>query len=199
MNFEDVRKSWQSEVTRPESSGELQRLLMDAQRHFGGLERKIYWRDIREILAGVFVAGGFAAGWPIYRSSFVACLGVAIILLSVPIVVYLLISANRPTSTSVTTSVLEFSRQRLAWIDRQIHLLRTVVWWYVAPLFLGCTLVAWGLTPGRRIQFGILMVLNVFVAIVVIWLNRRAVRKDLMPVRQEMGDLIESLQPTSES
>lgn len=199
MTFEDLRKSWQSEVTRPASAAELQQFLGDAQRHFGSLERRIHRRDVREILAAMFVVVGFAAGWPIYRSFPVACLGVAVILLSTPVIVYVFLWARRPTPAPFATSVLEFSRQRLAWVDRQIRLLQTIVWWYVAPLATGCTLVAWGLTPGRRIHFVVLMLVNVLVGVLTIFLNRRAVRNELMPMRQELVALIESLEPTSDN
>ncbi|HEX4144466.1 MAG TPA: hypothetical protein VHY91_13245 [Pirellulales bacterium] len=199
MTFEDLRKSWQSEVARPASAADLEKLLGKVRQDFGSLERKIHWRDLREILAAMFVVVAFAAGWPIYRSFPVACLGVAVITLSTPIIVYILLAARTPTAEPLAVSVLEFSRQRLAWLDRQIRLLQTIVWWYVAPLFTGCTLVAWGLTPGRRIHFVGLMFTNVLVAVVTIFLNRRAVRNELMPMRHELMTLVESLEPTSDN
>jgi hypothetical protein len=91
----------------------------------------------------VFVAPVFAARWPLFRSSLVASLGVAIIILGGTVIVYMLLSSRKQSILPFNASVLEFSRQRLAWLDAQIHLLETAVWWYVAPCFPGCLLVGW--------------------------------------------------------
>ena len=134
-------------MDRSISSSELHDLLNVMQRRCAGLERCIHGRDVREILAAVFVVGAFAAMWPLYRSSLVAILGVALICLGAALIVYVLMSARKPEPLSFHASVLDFSRNRLAWLDSQIHLLRTVVWWYVAPLCTGLLLLHWGLVP----------------------------------------------------
>ena len=196
MTFEDARKSWRSEVGQRVSATELQQLVLAAQQRYGELERKLHWRDVREILLGMLVVAGFAAGWPMYRSSLVASLVVAVIMVSAPIIMFVQISASKPASTPFTAAVLEFSRQKLAWLDRQISLLQTMVWWSVAPLFTGCMLVFWGLTPGKWLPFCILTLFAISVSAVVVFWNRRSVRIQLMPMRQELAALIETLEPT---
>ncbi|HEY2841105.1 MAG TPA: hypothetical protein VGJ26_18260 [Pirellulales bacterium] len=197
MTFEEIRKQWQSEVARPAATVDPQQLLADAQRRVGSLERGVFWRDVREIMAAVFVVCAFGAAWPLYRSSLVATLGVAVIVFSAPVIIYILLAANRRQSGEFATSVLDFSRQRLVWLDRQIRLLQTIFWWYVAPLSLGCMLVGWGLTPGRWWMFWQLAALCLGVAVLTVWLNRRAVRNELLPARRELVELIESLETTS--
>ena len=56
---------------------ELDELLTLVQRRCSGMERQEHGRDVREVLAAVFVVGAFAAMWPLYRSSPVAVVGVA--------------------------------------------------------------------------------------------------------------------------
>jgi hypothetical protein len=197
MSIDDVQRSWQSEVDRPVSSTELQQVLVNVQQRCAGLERSVHWRDVREILAVVFGVAAFAAMWALYRTSFVASLGVAIIILGGTVIVYVLLSSRKQSVLPLNASVLEFSRQRLAWVDAQIHLLQTAVWWYVAPCFLGCLLVGWGLTGGRRLFFSLLVLLDVAVAAQIIHLNRRAARRDLQPIREEVARLIEVLETTS--
>jgi hypothetical protein len=194
MTFEEIRKQWQSEVAQPAAVTDPKQLLAGVQRRFGTLERTIFWRDVREFLAGLVGICAFAAFWPIYRTSLVASVGVAIILLSTPMILYKLLAASRSRTTHFTSSVLDFSRDRLAWLDRQIRLLQTVAWWYVAPLGTGCMLVAWGLTPGRWFAFVQVAALNVGVAVITVWLNHRSVRINLLPARQELLELIESLE-----
>jgi hypothetical protein len=194
VTFDDIRKQWQTEVTRPTAAPDVRQLLQNAQRRFGNLEKTIFWRDVREILAGVLVVCCFAGAWPIFRTSAVASVGVAIIILSTPLIIYTLLAANRSRTPQFTTSVLDFSRQKLAWVDRQIRLLQTVVVWYVAPLFVGIMLAAWGLTPGRWLMFAQISAMTIAVMFVTLWLNRRSVQNDLLPVRRELVELIESLE-----
>ncbi len=152
MSLEDLKREWRNEMDRSISSSELEDLLDSVQRRYGGMERSIHGRDVREILAAVFVVGAFAAMWPLYRSAPVAILGVALICLGAALIIYVLMSARKPEPLSFDASVLDFSRNRLAWLDGQIRLLRTVVWWYVAPLSAGCLLLNWGIA--RHARFG---------------------------------------------
>jgi hypothetical protein len=95
--------------------------------------------------------------------------------------------------------VLEFSRGRLAWIDRQIRLLRTVAWWYVAPLGVGSLLFTWGMSGGAWHIFGVQAVITVAVAAGIVSVNRWAVQKSLQPVRDDLARLIEALEPDDPS
>jgi hypothetical protein len=197
MSLDDVRQSWQTEVNRPVSSIEMQQVLDGVQQRYSGLERSVHWRDMREILAVVVVVAAFAGMWPLYRSSLVGILGVLVIILGGVTIVCVLMMARKPKSLPLNASVLEFSRQRLAWLDGQIHLLQTVGWWYVAPLSLGCLLVSWGLSGGDRLVFSMMVLLTVSVAIVVVYLNKLAIKRELQPVREEVARLIEVLGTTT--
>lgn len=196
MSFEDARKSWRREVDRPASASELQPLLIATQQRYGELERKTHWRFVREVLSAMLVLVGFAAAWPMYRSSLVACVGVAVIMLSTPIFVYVLASASKPRTMPFAASMLDFSRHRLTWIDRQIRLLQTMVWWSVAPPLTGCMLFFWGITPGRWLPFCLLTLWAILLSTVGVFWNRRSVRTELLPVRQQLAELIETLEPT---
>ena len=155
MTLEDIRREWRNEMDRSISSSELQDLLNVVQRRCAGMERTIHGRDIREILAAVLVVGAFSAMWPLYRSSPVAILGVALICFGAALIIYVLMSARKPEPMSFHASVLDFARNRLAWLDSQIRLLRTVVWWYVAPMCVGCLLLNWGISRGAWFVFGL--------------------------------------------
>jgi len=194
MGFDEVRKSWQSEVNRPVAPAELEQLLAAVQQRYGRLERTIHRRDLREILAALFVAATFAALWPIVRSSFIGKLGIVVIIISAAVVIWVLHAAGKPNEAPLATSVLESSARRLAWLDRQIHLLRSVIWWYVAPLELGGLLFGWGLTEGTPLAFWPIAVAFLVVAVAVVWLNRYAVRVELLPLRQQVAELIAALE-----
>jgi len=193
MSLEDIKREWRNEMDRSISSSKLQELLNVVQRRCAGMERSIHGRDVREILAAVFVVGGFAAMWPLYRSSPVAILGVALICLGAALTIYVLLSARKPEPLSFDASVLDFSRNRLAWFDSQIRLLRTVVWW-VAPLCVGCLLLNWGISRGAWLVFGLQALIALAVAAGIVVLNQWAVRRSLQPVRNDLARLIEALE-----
>jgi len=210
MSFEQARQDWRDDVDRPLPSEQVQQRFADVQRRYDKLERVIHWRDIREILAVVFVVAALAAMWPLYRASLVASLGVAIIVLGGAVAPFVLLSARKPAPLPFDASVLDFSRQRLAWLDAQIRLLETVAWWYVSPAFVGSLLFMWGglnpmlgLNPGGwlffSLFFGLFALFDVAVAAWLVAINKRAVRDELLPVREDLARLIESLGPTDQN
>jgi hypothetical protein len=194
MSLEDIKREWRKEMDRSISSSELQELLDVVQRRCAGSERTIHGRDVREVLAAVFVVGTFAAMWPLYRSSGVAILGVALVCLGAALIIYVLMSARQPEPLSFHASVLDFSKNRLAWLDGQIRLLRTVAWWYVAPICVGCLLLAWGITSGAWLAFGLQAILTLAVAAGIVVLNQWTVRHSVQPVRDDLAQLIEALE-----
>ena len=98
---------------------------------------------------------------------------------------------------SIQASVLECSREHLAWLDRQIVLLKNVIWWYVAPLCVGCLLFGWGLAHGSMLAFALHTVIVLAVGAGIVLLNQYAVRRSLQPVRDEVARLIDSLEKES--
>jgi hypothetical protein len=54
-----------------------------------------------------------------------------------------------------------------------------------------------GLTGGRWLVFSLLLLLDIAVAIQIIHLNRRAARRDLQPIREQVARLIEVLETTN--
>jgi hypothetical protein len=194
MNFEELQRNWKSEVNRSAGSADLQRLLVAIQEQCDGLERSAHRRDVREILTAIVVVAFFAAGWPVFRHSMAASLGMALIVLGYFIFVFALLVARRPAPMPLNASVLEFSRQRLAWIDRQIHLLTTAVWWYVTPSFVGVPLAAWGLTSGNHIFFIVLTLFFIVASVQYVYSRRRTARNRWQPVRDEIARLLEDLE-----
>jgi len=198
MSLEDLKREWRNEMDRSISSSELQDLLNFVQQRCAGMERTIHGRDVREILAAVFVVGAFAAMWPLYRSSPVAMLGVALICIGAALIIYVLMSAQKPEPLSFQASVLDCSRNHLAWLDGQIRLLRTVVWWYVAPMCAGVLLFTWGIARGAWLVFALQSLFTLAVATGIVVLNQWAVRRGLQPVRDDLARLIEVLETTDQ-
>ena len=195
MSLEDLKHDWRSEMDRSLPPAEIDRLLGVVQERYAVLERQVHNRDVREILAAVLVVFLFAPSlWPVYRQSLVAFLGVALIICGAALIVYVFLTSRKPEPASFHTAVLECARNRRAWLDGQISLLRSVVWWYVGPIGVGLLLFHWGLARGSLIVFSVQAAIVLAVCTGVVLLNRWSVRKALLPVRDEVSRLIESLE-----
>ena len=181
-------------MNRSISSAELQDLLSVVQRRFAGdgafhsLARRS--RD----------SGSGLRSWHIRRhvaalSILVRCnSGCFAHLPGAVLIICVLLSARKPEPPALDATVLDFSRNRLAWLDGQIHLLQTVVWWYVAPLCLGSLLLTWGITRGEWLVFGLQALFALAVAAGIVALNRWAVRTSLVPVREDLCGLSAALE-----
>jgi hypothetical protein len=196
MSLDDLKREWRDEMDRSIPADQLGQLMDGVQRRCAGVERQVHWRDVREIIASVILVAIFASMWPLYRSSPVAILGVALIILGAGLIIYVLLSSRTPEPLPFQASVLECSRHRLAWMDRQIGLLRTVAWWYVGPLISGVLLFNWGLAHGDLYAFVPQAVVAIVIGTGVVLLNQWAVRQAFEPVRDDLVRLIETLEST---
>lgn len=193
MTFEDAKRNWREEVNRPPSAEEIQGEFAAIQSQCDQLERAIRQRDVSEIVTAVFVIAVFAVMWPVYRHYPTAVLGVAVIMLGGVLAIFVLLRARKSEPRPFDASVLDCSRQRLAWLDVQIRLLETVAWWYVPPFFVGVLLFAWGQTRGKWLPFGMMVLVELAVSAWVIVINKRAVRQKLLPFREEVARVVEDL------
>jgi hypothetical protein len=193
MSFDDLRRNWNDEVNQPMIPTDWQPLLKDVQDRCAQLERVIQGRDLREILAALFVVAALGTAWPLLQTSRVAVAGFFVIAAGAGLITFKLLRARQGPSLPFHASVLEFARHRLAWLDGQIRLLQTVAWWYVGPLIVGCLMIGWGLAGFNPLAFSALALLDLTIAAGVIALNRHAVRTQLQPVRDEVARLIDAL------
>jgi hypothetical protein len=194
MSLEDLKREWREEMDRSIPADQLDLLVRGIQERCRGMERIVHGRDLREIVACLVIVAAFAAMWPLYHSSAVALVGVCLIIASAALIIFVLLSARRPAPLRFDASVLECSRNRLAWLDRQIRLLQSVFWWYVAPLFSGVLLLGWGIYGGSPIPFCLHAAIVLGVGTGIVLLNRWAVRVSLQPVRDDLMRLIETLE-----
>jgi hypothetical protein len=93
---------------------------------------------------------------------------------------------------SLDAPVREFCRIELDRLDRQIRLLRSVLWWYIAPCMIGVNIFFVGLAG-----LGMASLVYAIVTLLLGWgiyaLNMRAVAKELAPRRNELASLLSQL------
>jgi hypothetical protein len=202
MNPDKFQAAWQSQPAGRELGINADLLLREVQHNQRSFRAKIFWRDLREILAAALVIGisafvvsrDFEKAWP-WLLMGVGALWVA---------GYILVDRwrQRRNAPKSDDSLLAYVDESLRDMEHQIQLLKNVFWWYLLPLALG------GLIPyiytvtimpsEVPIWLRMLTLLGgsvIFCLIfwVVYWVNQLAIRAHLEPRRDELLALRESL------
>lgn len=94
----------------------------------------------------------------------------------------------------------EFCAVELACVDRQIWLLRNINWWYTGPTLFGCCVFLLGtlLSLSGLPAWAWCVAIAIFFAYfllgwVVYGLNQKALRTELLPLREELEEIHDSL------
>jgi hypothetical protein len=153
------------------------------------LRRTIVARDRRETWTGVTAALLFVV-FAVRATAALPRIGYAVSIAATAVIVWRLRRARNAANERATdVSVLAFCRAERANVDDQIQLLRTVLWWYLAPLMVGVNLVVFGLAGIRPLTL-LFLVATLLLSAVVYWANIRAVTRQLMPLRDELDRLV---------
>jgi len=155
-------------------------------------DRKLFWRDVREIGAAVLVAAFYGheaatAGEPL------ALAGALVVVAGAALVVWMLLRARTDTVSERGATRAERVRADVGKVDAQIRLLETVHWWYLAPLVVGLTLMtaASGIGGWREV----LTLGAVYGGSYLVWhLNRRAADSGLRPHRRELARALDRIE-----
>jgi hypothetical protein len=197
MNWNDLKSAWSRQEGPHLSDADLALLRQSFEAKRRKLARTLFWRDTREVVAGLFVAGFFALrGWHKGRSYWPMALSVALILGVTGFFVAERIRSHRKRLGS-NASVLAKVEADLAELRRQRRLLLNVAVWYIAPLF-----ASWAIalitsivnTSPHRKHHPLFLICYIALGVPLmtwgVWaLNRRAVRKQIEPRLEELEAL----------
>jgi len=177
-------------------------LLSIVKRNKRDLESAVFRRDFREaaiavILATIFFCFGLHGGWPLFLLG-VMCLFVA---------GYLVCDRmrQRRKRRDIHDTLRGTVESSLHQVTHQIWLLRNVFWWYLLPFSIGLVALIgsayWDTIKNYDPGYApiTLLFLGIYAASVVLlyWgiyhLNQWAVRKELLPRKRELENLLKSL------
>jgi hypothetical protein len=189
MNDDELKKLWREQplALPPELTGTSQ---LDALRkkmtRFG---RTIWWRDLREVVVGLFIIAIF--GFYFFRfPSALARLGCVLTILSTIFIDCRLLWSKRQAGEAIlSASIMDSLRVELRKVETQIHLLRTVWWWYILPITTGAEVFYFGVNhswSGRAAFVICGLLLGGFLN----WLNQHAVRRYLVPLKNELESFL---------
>jgi hypothetical protein len=192
MNASELEHLWQRQQgiePSPENIAQIAGSLSALDRKF---RRQIWWRDLREIAAVLILAVWFGLS----GQTWLRWLAVASILF---VAAWIIRSRIVVRPDREIPSVIERLQQMIRETEMQINLLRSVLWWYLLPCAVALFVMMLDSPPRnfrssqRLISVGPLILL--FLAIY--WLNQWAVRKKLMPQRENLRHLLAELSQPS--
>ncbi len=200
MNWNDLQSTWAGQKLAAGPATDWTAIQRDFEAKRRRLARGLFWRDVREAAAGVFVAGVFAySGWRMGPSGWPIAVAV---LLMLGLTGFFISERMRVRRRQVGAAVALLTRldAEIAELKHQRNLLRRVGTWYLGPcvaagVIFGATTMAQAPIPAKAklAAGGLMVVVFAVVSWMVLALNRMAVRRQIEPRLQELEKLHQSL------
>jgi hypothetical protein len=197
MNDNALKALWHGQEWQPPTDFSDSELIARMNAKMRRFDRDIFWRDIRELSACVFIACFFGPG--LFRSaSPLSHAGSALLVASSIFIATVLVIARRlQKRRNAFASVREFITDERNKVARQRSLLKSVVWWYLLPIYLGVALFVMGSSANLVFKLTFIIV-YAFVCVLIYFVNQRAVQKRLSPLVNELDQLLQTLPGSAE-
>ncbi len=188
MHDHELKELWRAQSLEPPplpDSGQIANLKARALR----LNRTLFWRDIRENSAAVFVILCFGAYFFLFPSPLARVGSVLVILSGLLLIIYPIWRKRRIPTAAPDAPLMEALERQLHKVEIEIALLRTVLWHSILPASLGAFvfILGIGLSPDWIIPVALL---GVAFDALLYWLNQIACDKKLLPLKQEFESLL---------
>jgi CubicO group peptidase (beta-lactamase class C family) len=190
MNDDALKELWKGQhfEALPALSDEAQIAAMRTR--MDSFDKTISGRDYGEVAACVFIFGWF--GWDLFfrKNSTLTQAGCVVLIASAVFIAWKLIwSKRRLPKAEPNAPIFDAVKVELQKVENQIGLLKSVAWWYLLPLLVGVLMCHWGGpngVPSKLIYSAVVLALYVFIY----WLNQRAVKNNLLPLKRELASLL---------
>jgi hypothetical protein len=206
MTFNELQQNyWQKDMTASKLAIDSDMLIREVKRNKEAFESTIFWRDFREVAVSVIMVGVFLHGAAKARDNmWVAGALVVVAITCFYVAAFFIVDRRlqKKKEPRYTDPLLACVKASLAQVNHQIWLLKNVFWWYLLPPGIGIALfffvVNWQLLkvlPAKLVLPGCLLG-PLFVVLVfwgVYWLNQYAVRKGLIPRKDELEAMLQSI------
>lgn len=184
-DLEDLKQVWQSQSgISQQRFNQIGVKVHDGSRQ---LQATIFRRDMVETCASIAVVVVFAYFLSLAKN-WTDGLGFAVVVIAAITIPIVLWAARRRDKTVVSAANFrDYLQVEIAYLRRQVRLLRSVGWWYLLPLYVGLALIMFGMTgpsytTGEWVILGICMVINTALFIYLWWINQSARKRHLEPL-----------------
>lgn len=197
MTLDDLDTEWRAANAAAATKQQREQLIAATRHHVNRLWSQIFRRDLTETIAALFVATFF--GRYVFATNFVVSMSALWLVFWALNVVYKMHrtrTIRKPAPPDAP--VREFCRIELDRLNRQIQLLRGVLWWYIGPCLIGVNAFFIGHT-GLGIASVVYAIATLLLARWLYALNMRAVANELVPRRDELASLLSQLDDAAAS
>ncbi len=146
MQLDDLKNTWRQETQGLDSTPQFRQAMSSLEKEIDTFSRHLKWRDWREYIAAFVCIPVFAYAALFKADNWVVTSGYWLLLLSciaIPLTLY----KAKPKDVDKRMGLRSFLEHEKVKVKRQINLLSNVLYWYLAPLYIGIMLV----TVGKRI------------------------------------------------
>jgi CubicO group peptidase (beta-lactamase class C family) len=197
MNDQELKNLWQQQQLAPPQRQADRDLPAAMEQRMKQFWRTIFWRDVREVAACIFVAGAFLPD--LFRASSDLTKAGCLVLVTSAVFIgcRLVFSKRRGDRLLASGSIRDYLQAERRELEVQIHLLRTVLWWYILPIYIGAVMVVMGRDSGLgfKVSFAISYAV---VCAGIWWLNQYAVKKSLLPLKKELDQTLQEIPEPSQ-
>lgn len=183
MNLDDFKEPWQRR--QRELDGRVDHVIKKVRSRMAGFDRTIWFRDMHESFVAVILIAWYSYDLLQPQNLPGKCGAALGILACIGIIAVLHWAREKGKVARADLPVDAYCAAELERVDRQIWLLKNVHWWYLGPLFIAVAVQIVAKSPDPS---GLIMLLTLVVPLFgfIYWLNRQAVRTQLMPLRQAL-------------
>jgi hypothetical protein len=202
MKLDDLKANWKTAIESDNSTQDLSPVIELLVKETSKVDKSIKRRDRLEISIALLLIPVWS--WKLfYSASLVQTTGLWIAIVACLYIPYKLLKAkqiNAPKDNSVM-AFLQFEKIK---IENQKKLLESVAVWYIAPLMVAIVLITAGATvdetgiPRITEQLAIYYGFCVMLVIGIYFLNKRAVKKQLLPLLDKIKQRISELNDLKE-
>jgi Ca2+/Na+ antiporter len=210
MLEQELKNIWKNSSKTEQIKFETSRLMIDLDKKMKRFEKTIRYRDMREIgssVLGILLFGYFVFAIPFLLTKIASFFTV----IWFAYVIYKFRAAKKHKSpANFSLSFREQLKQQKGNMIRQARLLDTVLYWYLLPPFILNVIFIMGLGSPTDFNWSnsianqllpLSMMSKIayllFVAVLyagILWLNKRAVKKEINPVIKDIERVLEQLE-----
>jgi hypothetical protein len=196
MNDQELKDLWRRQKT-PATDARPQ--IEALRKKTSNLQAGLNARDFRELAAGAVVIIIFGLYFIMNRHPGPR-IGALIVIAGTLVVSWKIMASRRrvphPDAGAPVALWLKQERER---VHSQAELLRTVLWWYLLPSWLGTNVFFWGL-PNLNLALKLAFTgVNTLMCAWIHWLNQSARRKQLLPIQDELEVLLQEESPAGQA
>ena len=199
MIEDELINIWQSSASEERVKFEKSRLMIEVQNSLDRFNRAIKYRDLRETIAAFIVIPAFTYYIYLVPHTLSKIASGLIAVWSIILIIRLKqAKKNKPGSCS--ESYLEYLQKTKAHLLGQKGLLDTGLYWFILPFnaFMFLFLAGFVGVPGKTNYIIGVVVASIVLGFILFYLNKRAVKKAIIPRLEKVEELIKAMEDKEE-